>query len=513
MDTAPILSLRGVTKSFPGVVANDRIDLDVFAGEVHTLLGENGAGKSTLMKVVYGFYHADSGEIRIDGAPVQIRSPQDARRLRIGMVFQDFVQIPALSVAENIALFLPDLPALMNQRAVVGRIRETSRRFGLDVDPDAPIWRLSIGEKQKVEILKLLLADAKILILDEPTRSLAQHEIAALFRVYESLRRDGYAVIFITHKLQEVLTCANRVTVLRRGKVVGSVLRAEATEAGLVSMMFGSAIYESAQARGEGSQAGAQPAVELRGVCTRAEGQAVGLDKVDLRVLPGEMVGVAGVSGNGQRQLGDVMLGLETCAEGKKYLWGQDATGWTVARVRASGVAFIPEDARVMGAVPWMSLEENMVLGDVARYSRYGGLSVDRHAARSDMERSLKKLGFEIPPLYTPIAALSGGNVQRAVLARELAHDPKLILAFYPTRGLDLRSAVATREVLAAFRDAGAGVLLISEDLSELFGLCDSLVVLFRGRIVGAGTPRNMTVKQVGYLMTGSQEEHGTNAS
>ena len=257
MAANPLLRLRGITKAFPGVVANDRIDLDVHAGEVHAVVGENGAGKSTLVKILYGFYRADAGAIELEGAPVAVKSPQDARRLGIGMVFQELVQVPALTVAENIALFLPDLPAVIDRRALARRIEEISARYRLDVDPAAPVWTLSVCERQRVEIVKLLLADARVLVLDEPTRGLAPHEIESLLAIFTTLRRDGYAVVFITHKLREVLAGADRITVLRRGTVAGSMLRAEASEAALVRMMFGetnlsgSRVADPGAARGE----------------------------------------------------------------------------------------------------------------------------------------------------------------------------------------------------------------------------------------------------------------------
>jgi len=501
----PFLALQGVTKSFRGILANDDVSLEIHRGEVHALLGENGAGKSTLMKILYGFYRADSGTIRLNGLPVQIRSPHDARLLRIGMVFQDFIQVPALTVAENIALFLPDLPAILDKSNIRKRVEEISRRYGLEVDPQAPIWRLSVGERQKVEVLKLLLADAQLLILDEPTRSLAPHEIDGLCQVFANLRRDGYAVVFITHKLKEVLACADRITVMRRGKIAGTLPGSGATESALVSLMFGEEIREAPLPPRKTVPQGLQPVLDLKGVSTRGEGAAWGLEDIDLTILPGEMIGVAGVSGNGQKDLGDVVLGLEKIFRGTKHLLGWDATHWSVFRARESGVAFIPEDPLSMAAFPWLTIQENMAMANTRLYSRRGGLSVDWAAVRADLEQSLRRLGFTIPSFFVPLATLSGGNVQRMILARELAHNPKLIIAFYPTRGLDVRSAVAAREVLAASRDAGAGVLLISEDLGELFAMSDRLVVLFRGRIVRTSKPQDITMNEVGHLMTGSQ--------
>lgn len=507
MDPSPFLSFRGITKSFAAVLANDRVDLDIYGGEIHALLGENGAGKSTLMKILYGFYRADAGEILVNGKPVNIRSPKDARRHRIGMVFQDFILIPALTVAENIALFLPDLPFILDSALIVKRIEEISERYSLRVSPGAPVWQLSVGERQKVELLKLLLADTRILILDEPTRSLAPHEAAGLFQVLTNLRRDGYAVTVITHKMKEVLDCADRITVMRRGKIAGTLPGAEATESGLVSLMFGKAIAESPRRRSETSAGEGTLFLELKGVSTQPEGTGLGLKAINLTVGSGEIVGIAGVSGNGQRELGDVVLGMEKCFRGSKYMSGADATRWSVAQVRGSGTAFIPEDPLGMAAFPWLSVQENMAMADTSRYARQGGLSMDWESVRSDLQASLKRLGFNIPPVYVPLGTLSGGNIQRMVLAREMAHNPRLIIAFYPTRGLDVQSAVAAREVLLASRDKGAGILLISEDLDELFALSDRLVVMLRGEIVATGTPQSMTMKEIGYLMTGSKAE------
>jgi simple sugar transport system ATP-binding protein len=503
MSASPILSLRGITKAFPGVIANDHVDLDVYRGEVHAVVGENGAGKSTLMKIVYGFYRADAGEIRVDDRLARIRSPHDARRLRIGMVFQDFVQVPALSVAENVALFLPDLPWLLDRREVAARIRTMASRYGLDVDPSALVWQLSVGERQKLEVIKLLLADAQVLILDEPTRSLAPHEVEGLFRSFDALRRDGYAVVFIAHKLREVLACADRITVMRRGKIAGALGSADASESALVRLMFGAGVAPAAHGPAR-TVTTAPPLLELRRVSTRAAGHATALDGIDLTIRPGEIVGVAGVSGNGQRELGDLILGLVPCAAGSKHLHGQDMTHWPVGRVRASGVAFIPEDALGMAAVPSMTALENMALGDTRRFARAGGLAMDWPAVRRDLESALARLQVTLPSLDVPSQTLSGGNVQRMILARETAHEPDLIVAFYPTRGLDLRSAIAARELLVASRDRGAGVLLISEDLDELVASSDRLAVLHRGRIVATRTPQDVTIEELGYLMTGS---------
>jgi ABC-type uncharacterized transport system ATPase subunit len=507
MNPTPLFSLRGITKSFPGVLANDHIDLDIYGSEIHALLGENGAGKSTLMKILYGFYRADAGQILHNGEPISIHTPHDARAVRIGMLFQDFSLIPAFTVAENIALFLPNLEPVPDTRKISRRIQDYSERYHLQVNPQAMVSQLCIGEQQKVEILKLLLADARLLILDEPTRVLAPHEVEALLRVLEGLRKDGYAVVLITHKMRDVLECADRITVLRSGRVAGTLLRAEATEEKLVAMMFEKNLA-GLQITRQHVQPGAEPPLlELRRVGTRGEGAETKLEEVDLTIYPGEIVGVAGVSGNGQKELGDVILGMIQCAKGAKLLFGKDVTHDSTRQVRRSGVSFIPENPLTMAVTPLMTVLENMALTGTWRYARLGGLAMDWQAVKTDVEETARKLGSSFP-LYAPARSLSGGNLQRMVVVREMTHHPRLIIASYLTRGLDVQSAVAARQALVQAREGGAGVLLISEDLEELFTLSDRLIVLCGGRIVGSFKPDETDVYAVGHLMTGSEVEY-----
>jgi len=506
----PIIALRGITKTFSTVLANDHVDLDIFNAEVHALLGENGAGKSTLMKILFGFYRSDAGEILLNGNPITVHSPRDARTARIGMVFQDLNLIPAFTVAENIALFLPDLKAIMNPKEIDQRINEISRHYGLEVNHQALVSQLSIGEQQKVEILKLLLSDARLLILDEPTRVLAPHEVKALFNVLDNLRKDGYAIVLITHKMKEVLECADRITVLRRGKVAGSLLCEDATEEKLVTLMFEKELSELKINQGTTHESTSMPVLELRGVETHAEGAGISLLGIDLKILPGEIVGVAGVSGNGQRELCDVVLGMETCIKGMKLLHGQDLTNLPVQAMRRNGVSFIPENPLMMASVPFMTVLENMALTDTGRYARRGGFSMDWAAVKADIDKTVQRLGFTLN-LYTIAKSLSGGNLQRMVIVREMTHDPRLIIASYLTRGLDVQSTIAARQALVQAREGGAGVLLISEDLEELLTLSNRLLVLYEGRFVGEFKPSETDIYELGHLMTGSKVEHVSN--
>ncbi len=488
----PIVSMRGITKHFPNIIANDSVDLDLFAGETHVLLGENGAGKSTLMKILYGFYGADSGTVSVNGHAAGIRSPLDARNHGIGMVFQTFTLIPAMTVAENIALYLPGLPEFLNVRALEKQVGDMGVRYNLRVDPRRTVHTLAVGDQQKVEILKLLAGKARVLIFDEATSVLAPHEIEDLFGIFTRLKSDGYAIVFITHKLREVLACADKITVMRRGRIAGTVKRESATESSLVALMFGESEPRLAEARAEKPPQAGEPALELAGI------------GMDLRLGRGEIVGIAGVSGNGQRELVDSILGLQPLRAGTRKLFGEDATSWNAARIRAAGVGFVPDDPLAMAVVPWMNLPQNMALGNLGAYSRAGGFKLAWDKVAGDIASSFKELGFEPLPLFSPIRAFSGGQVQRSVLARELSRKPRLLIAFYPTRGLDVRSAAAAGRVLLGLRDSGGSVLLVSEDLDELYNLSDRLVVIHKGKLVGDFRPQDIDRQKIGHLMTGS---------
>lgn len=513
-QATPLLETRGLTKRFGNFVANQAIDLAVYAGEVHAVLGENGAGKSTLMKSLYGFHQPSAGEIWLKGQQVTIPTPQAGRQLGIGMVFQNFTLVPAMTALENIALFLPDMRRQLHYPTIEKRVQELADRYGLQIDLQRRVAALAIGERQRLEILKVLLSGAKILIFDEPTSVLAPQEVEGFFQVIERLKADGYAILFITHKLPEVMAISDRITVLRQGAVAGKLSRAEASPAAIIQMMLGKtptkpAAEPPAQAV---AQAVATPSVgrrllaELRKVSVPPQQGGVRLKDINLQLYAGEIVGVAGVSGNGQREVGDALLGLLPLEQGERWLGGEAANAWSPARVRASGVACIPEDALQMGAIRGMTVAENMILGEQQQYSWLGGLVMNWSGVRTAAERGLGTVfAAKAPRLEVPIETLSGGNLQRVVVAREVGRQPKVLLAYYPARGLDVANAEAMRQLLVRCKQEGAGILLFSEDMDELFSLSDRLLVLFHGHIVGHLHQPEFDAHRVGHLMTGGQ--------
>ncbi len=478
------LAARNIVKRFGPILAIDHADFELRPG-VHALLGENGAGKSTLVKILYGYEQADEGEIRLDGEPVEIRSPADARRLGIGLVFQQPTLIPALTVTENIALFLPELPAVLRYDEIARRIAGLAERYGIAVDSARRAGTLSLPEQQRVEILRVLLAGARILIFDEPTSTLPAQEIDALFAVFRRLRDDGYPIVLITHKLPEVFALADTVTVMRRGAVVADLDIADADENRLVELMFGGA-----------------PAPLLEERAARAEARAPLLELDDLSIAEGEIVGIAGIAGSGQRELAHSIVGLAR-PRGRRLFGGADATKWSVRRIREAGVAFVPESALGQELIWNMSLAENIALGSARKFSRLGGLSVDWHAVRDEWAGAFAELELDLPEPATRAGTLSGGNAQRFAVARELARNPRLLVALYPTRGLDVVTTAKVQQLLLRARARGCGVLLVSQDLTELRSLSDRLLVMRDGRIVAEVDSAEADAYEIGRLMTG----------
>ncbi len=499
------LELKGVTKRFPGVLANDRVDFDVRSGEVHALLGENGAGKSTLMKVLYGMYAPDEGEIWLDGKPVSIASPTDAIELGIGMIHQHFMLVESLTVAENVALGLPSSRGpLTDLDRVSKRILELADVYGLRVDPDAYIWQLAVGQKQRVEILKALYRGADLLILDEPTAVLTPQEVDEFFMTLRQMTRDGHAIIFISHKLHEVLDICDRVTVLRDGQRVDSCDIEGCTKASLAQMMVGREVTMKPY-RVELEPGDAR--LVVRNLHALSNRETPALRGTDLAVHSGEILGLAGVSGNGQSELAEVITGLRPLTEGDVFLEGQDITGLKPGQRTELGMAFIPEERMRDGMIQEFTVAENMVLRDHQEepFSRRGILFLRVIAEYAD--RLIKAFQIKTPSRDTMVKSLSGGNIQKAVVARELSREPRVLIAAQPTRGVDIGATEYIHKLLLEQRQNGLAILLISEDLDEVMGLSDRIAVIYEGQIMGVVDAAEATPEQLGLLMAGVREE------
>jgi simple sugar transport system ATP-binding protein len=492
------LELRGIVKRFGAVTANDGIDLQLRRGEIHALLGENGAGKSTLMNVVYGMISADEGEIRVDGAPVSIGSPGEAMTHGIGMVFQHFMLIPVMTAAENLVLGAePRRRGMLDLRAARRRVTELSERYGLDVDPDARVEELSVGQQQRLEILRALDRGAKILVLDEPTAVLTAQETADLVKVLRGLREQGTSIVFISHKLGEVLDVADRVTVLRRGRSVETIDTAGADEAQLARLMVGRDVVLRVEK--EPATRGA-PVLELEDLHVTDDRGLPAVDGVSLQVRGGEIVAVAGIDGNGQSELIEAITGLRAPAAGTVRVAGRDITGADPRRAREAGVGHIAEDRQRRGLVLDFSIAENIALDDYRRQTRFGLMS-----PRRMLEKARRLVGeFDVRggTPETPARALSGGNQQKVVIAREVSGNPDALVAAQPTRGLDVGAIEFVHRRLLAERAAGRAVLLLSLELDEVRSLADRILVIYEGRIVGE-VSSSASDEELGLLMTG----------
>jgi len=494
------LELKGITKTFPGVVANQNVDLSVNKVTVHALVGENGAGKSTLMRILYGMYSPDSGEIFLDGKKVVIRSPQDAIRLGIGMVHQEFQLVPSLTVTENIGLGMEMTNGpWVDRKAMRKKVIELSEQYGLQVDPDRQVAELSVGVQQRVEILKLLYRQAQVLILDEPTAVLTPQEIKALFVVLDRLVTSGRMVIFITHKLNEIMTLCSKATVLRRGIVAGTLNVADTNEIEITRLMMGQEveIFQSKRTEISGKRV-----LEVNGLSAINDRGLPALKSVTFNIKAGEIVGLAGVEGNGQTELIEVLAGLRQ-SKGQVRLGGRDVSRTTLRQRRQIGLSLIPEDRRHQGLNLLGSIAENIGATRYfqKRFSRFGVLDqveLDRTANAGIQDYQIKVDGPD-----AMVSTLSGGNAQKVIIARELADKPMLLVAAQPTRGLDVLSSQSVRKELVRMKMEGAAVLLLSADLDEILSVSDRILVMFEGRIVGELLPAKASYERLGLLMAG----------
>jgi simple sugar transport system ATP-binding protein len=506
-ETRPALEMRNVTKRFPGVLANDDISLDVKPGEIHALLGENGAGKSTLMNILYGLVSPDAGEILLDGTRVEIRDPHDAIRRGISMVHQHFMLVPVLSVADNILLGEEPMagPIFIDREQAHRRIEELGKAFGWEIDPDDRVGSLSVGWQQRVEILKALYRNARILILDEPTAVLTPQETEEIFGVLRRLRAEGYAIVFISHKLYEVLEIADRITVIRRGKVVGSRIPSETDEDDLAELMVGREVSLTVD-RGE-SHPGA-PVLAIEGLRVRDDRGREVVHGVDLEVRAGEILGIAGVAGNGQSELVEALTGLRHPAGGRIVLKGHDVTGTSPRELHALNVDFVPADRHRYGLVLSYPLTDNLVLTNYHEEPYSSGIRRNDAAIAEHARAAIQEYDVRTPSERVDAATLSGGNQQKLIVAREFSGDTELLVLDQPTRGLDVGSIEFIHKRTIAKRDQGTAILLVSAELDEVLELSDRIAVMYRGEVVKVLDARTASREEVGLLMaTGGRQD------
>jgi general nucleoside transport system ATP-binding protein len=495
------LELQGITKRFGSLVANDHIDLVVEPGQIHALLGENGAGKTTLMNVLYGLLHPDEGQILIDGQPVSFRSPGDAIKAGIGMVHQHFMLVPVFTVAENVTLGVERTRGfgLLDRRRARRDVRELSERYGLNVDPDADVESLPVGTQQRVEIIKALLRDASVLILDEPTSVLTPGETEDLFRVIRELKAGGRSIVFISHKLKEVQAIADTVTVIRRGRVVGE-RPPTATDAELAALMVGRQV--ELKVRKDLARPGAT-VLDVRGLTALDDHGQAALDDVSFEVKAGEILGVAGVQGNGQTELCEALIGLRAVTAGSVILDGKDLTHATPRDRLRAGFGYVPEDRQEDGLVPDFSVAENLVLDVYDRPPFASGLALKLDEIAANAKTLVDEFDVRTPSAQRPVGTLSGGNQQKVILAREMSREVRVLLASQPTRGLDVGSIEFVHKRIVAARDRGVAVLIVSSELDEIYALADQIAVMYEGKIV-AFRPPSVPVEELGLLMAGA---------
>jgi simple sugar transport system ATP-binding protein len=509
----PAVALHGIRKAFPGVVANDGVDLEIAAGEVHALLGENGAGKTTLTSILVGLYQPDAGTIRVNGRVVELRSPRDAYRHGIGMVHQHFRLVPSFTVAENVLLGLDTTGQRPGWRLRIGdhrvRVAEVARRFGLPVDVDAPVWQLSVGQQQRVEIVKMLYRGVRLLILDEPTAALTPQEARALFVTLRAMAAQGRAVVFISHKLDEVMSVADRISVMRQGRRVATLRPAETDLRRLAALMIGGDPGDAEPPRATTRAipaAPGPPVLASEALWVMGDHGRPAVRDVTLAVHAGETVGVAGVAGNGQRELAEALAGLRAVSRGRIVLDGRDVSRLPVRTRIERGLGYLPGDRRRVGTAPDLSIAQNLALKSF-RQPRFGSVFwQDRGAVRREAGRLMAEFRITGAGPDAPVGVLSGGNLQKVLLARELTLPGQALVAEAPTRGLDVGAARFVHDALRAASRAGRAVLLVSEDLDELLLLSDRIAVMFGGELMGVIPAGAASREELGLLMAGTRD-------
>jgi ABC-type uncharacterized transport system ATPase subunit len=503
---ATVLELRGITKQFPGVLANDHIDLTLEQGEIHALLGENGAGKTTLMNILYGLYQPDEGEVIVKGKPVKIHSPIDAIATGIGMVHQHFMLIPVFTVTENVILGDEDVRygQVLDRRSASAKIRHLSEQYSLEVDPNAYVRDIPVGVQQRVEIIKLLYREAEILILDEPSAVLTPQEIEGLFRIMRTLVEQGKSIIFITHKLKEVLEIADRITVIRRGKVIGSTTPEEADELKLAQMMVGRAVRLDVEK--EEAKPG-DVVLQVEGLTVLDDLFNVAVDDISFDVHSGEILGIAGVQGNGQTELVEALTGLRSTQSGKIRLLEHEITNSSPRKITEMGSAHVPEDRQQDGLLLAFSVADNLVMNTYYQPPFSKGPVLQEKVIQETASRLIKEFDIRTPNAFVEAGSLSGGNQQKVIVAREFSRPIKFLVASQPTRGLDVGSIEYIHQRIVEKRDEGCAVLLVSTELDEIMGLADRIAVMYRGNIIATLPAKGATKEGVGLLMAGIQPE------
>ncbi|MEW5813811.1 MAG: ABC transporter ATP-binding protein [Spirochaetota bacterium] len=508
MNVIEKIELQNITKRFPGVLANDGITLTFNRCEVHTLLGENGAGKSTLMKILYGLYKPDEGRILFNGREMAVKSPQDTADFGLGMVHQHFMLVPSFTVTENIVLNYPSPKwPFVDLESARKKIKHMSEEYGLFVNPDVPVWQLSVGEQQRVEILKVIFREASFIILDEPTAVLTPQEVEDFFKILRRMVGSGHGIIFISHKLNEVLKISDKITVLRNGRIVGRVQPIETTGSELANMMVGREVLTSFKKEEKPQER--KPILRFQNVEVLNDKKLTALADFSFDLMEGEVLGIAGVSGNGQKELAEAIAGLRKVEKGKIFIGEKDITNQKADEIIKSKVAYIPEERMRMGVIKDFTVMENLILKSHSRSPQANWIFLNLKHIRESSQGIIEEFDVRTPSIDTPVRNLSGGNIQKLILARELSTRPDILIAAQPTRGVDVGASEYIHRRIVEMRNQGVTVLLISEDLDEIMELSDRIMVIYEGKNVGI-VPPSTPVEQIGLMMTGGFGQEAT---